>query len=124
MNSIDLTKEIEFIVKDLCKCANKQDKYALVVVNEIRKELEVLEQYKNIENEIGISLITLFKAYTDGFYVKGEEEKQYIDFENSLNAIAFKNKEMFYGHKWSFQYVKLYDYGKTWALTIEELEKC
>lgn len=83
---------------------------------------ERLGQYRAIEQELGIDLLTLFKALKNGFYVKGEEEKQYIDFENSLNAIAFKNKEMFYGHKWSYQYVKLYDYGKTWALTREELE--
>jgi len=83
--------------------------------------LELIE-YKKIEEELGIDLITLFKAYSNGFYVKGEIEKQYIDFENSLNAIAFKNGEMFYGHKWSYQYIKLNEYGKTWALTKEELE--
>lgn len=83
--------------------------------------LNKLGQLEDIEEELGIDLITLFKAYMNGFYVKGEEEKQYIDFENPLNTIAFKNKEMFYGHKWSYQYVKLYDYGKTWALTKEEL---
>lgn len=87
------------------------------------KAIDKLGQLEDIEEDLGVDLITLFKAYTDGFYVKGEEEKQYIDFENSLNAIAFKNKEMFYGHKWSYQYVKLYDYCKTWALTKEELEK-
>lgn len=81
-----------------------------------------LHDLEDIEEEIGIDLITLFKAYTNGFYVKGEAEKQYIDFENCLNATAFKNKEMFYGHKRTYQYVKLFDYGKTWALTKEELE--
>lgn len=80
-----------------------------------------LGQLEDLEDELGIDLITLFKAYTNGFYVKGEEIKQYIDFENCLNAIAFKNKEMFYGHKWTYQYVKLSDYGKTWALTKGEL---
>lgn len=80
-----------------------------------------LGQLEDIEEELGIDLVTLFKAYSNGFYVKGEEEKQYIDFENPLNAVAFKNREMFYGHKWTYQYVKLNDYGKTWALTKEEL---
>lgn len=83
--------------------------------------IDKLGQLEDIEDELGIDLITLFKAYTNGFYVKGENDKQYIDFENSLNAIAFKNGEMFYGHKWSYQYVNLKDYGKTWALTKEEL---
>lgn len=85
------------------------------------KELK-LGKLENIEEELGIDLVTLFKAYTNGFYVKGEAEKQYIDFENCLNATAFKNKEMFYGHKWTHQYVKLFDYGTTWSLVKEELE--
>lgn len=85
------------------------------------KYINKLGQLEDIEEELGIDLITLFKVYINGFYIKGEEEKQYIDFENPINSIAFKNKEMFYGHKWTYQYVKLYDYGKTWALTKEEL---
>jgi len=108
------------------RLTKKRQDCSYVVINgefyNIGEHIDKLGELEDIEDELGISLITLFKAYTDGFYVKGEEEKQYIDFENSLNAIAFKNKEMFYGHKWSFQYVKLYDYGKTWALTKEELE--
>ena len=82
-----------------------------------------LYQLEDIEDEIGIDLITLFKAYSNGFYVRGEKEKQYIDFQNYLNANAFKNKEMFYGHERCYQYVKLYDYGKDWALTKKELEQ-
>ena len=78
-------------------------------------------QLEDIEEELGIDLITLFKVYSNGFYVRGETEKQYIDFENPLNAIAFKNGELFYGHKWTYQYVKLKDYGVTWSLTKEEL---
>lgn len=85
--------------------------------------IDKLGQLEDIEEEIGIELITLFKAYSNGFYVKGEKEKQYIDFQNYLNANAFKNKEMFYGHERCYQYVKLYDYGKEWALTKQELEQ-
>ena len=83
---------------------------------------EKMLEIKRIEEELGIDLTILFKAYTNGFYVKGEAEKQYIDFENCLNATAFKNKEMFYGHKRTYQYVKLFDYGTTWSLTKKELE--
>lgn len=97
------------------------DEDYLMVNNSEEECLSKLGQLEDIEDELGIDLITLFKALENGFYVKGEIEKQYIDFENSLNAIAFKNGEMFYGHKWSYQYVKLKDYGKTWALTKEEL---
>ena len=85
--------------------------------------VDKLGKLEDIEEELGIDLITLFKAYSNGFYVKGEKEKQYIDFQNALNANAFKNKEMFYGHEYCYQYVKLYDYGKDWALTKKELEQ-
>lgn len=85
--------------------------------------IDKLGKLEDIEEEFGIDLITLFKAYSNGFYVKGEKEKQYIDFQNYLNANAFKNKEMFYGHERCYQYVKLYDYGKDWALTKKELEQ-
>ena len=85
-------------------------------------EYAKLADLEDIEEELGIELTTLFKAYSNGFYVKGEKEKQYIDFQNYLNASAFKHKEMFYGHEWHYQYVKLYDYGVTWSLTKEELE--
>lgn len=85
--------------------------------------IDKLGKLEDIEDEIGIDLITLFKTYSNGFYVKGEKEKQYIDFQNHLNANAFKHKEMFYGHEYCYQYVKLYDYGKEWALTKKELEQ-
>lgn len=85
-------------------------------------EYAKLADLEDIEEELGIELTTLFKAYSNGFYVKGEKEKQYIDFQNYLNASAFKHKEMFYGHEWHYQYVKLYDYGVTWALTRKELK--
>ena len=32
----------------------------------VKKDLEVLEEYKSIEEELGIDLITLFKALKDG----------------------------------------------------------
>lgn len=93
-----------------------------VEIMNLDKATEKLHEILEIEDELGIDLITLFKAYSNGFYVKGEKEKQYIDFQNALNANAFKNKEMFYGHERCYQYVKLYDYGKDWALTESELE--
>lgn len=118
-----LTKDNDVDSYELKETAELNGYNVLWEVKSINNAIQKLGQLEDIEDELGIDLITLFKAYTNGFYVKGEEEKQYIDFENSLNAIAFKNKEMFYGHKRTYQYVKLYDYGKTWALTKEELEK-
>ena len=47
MTSKELGEEIEAIVKDLCRFGGKQDKYALKVVEEIKKDLEVLENIKS-----------------------------------------------------------------------------
>lgn len=46
MTSKELGEEIEVIVKDLCKFGGRQDKYALEVVDEIKKRLEILEFIK------------------------------------------------------------------------------
>lgn len=115
-----LTKK-EGVITQIDKDGNitKNDFIEVKDKDEAYKKLYELE---NIEEELGMELTTLFKAYSNGFYVKGEKEKQHIDFQNYLNANAFKNKEMFYGHEYCYQYVKLYDYGKDWALTESELK--
>lgn len=125
-NYIYLNEPIKSIVTKLGQLEDILEKYNLDNANdldiEIRANRDKVYKYESIGKKLGIDLITLFKAYKNGFYVKGEEGKQYISFECSTNSIAFKFKEMFYGNKWSYEYVKLYDYGKTWALTREELE--
>lgn len=97
-------------------------------IETIEKELKEYEQYKAIEKELGVDLITLFKALREPAYVIvndkivetycghiGEECKT-IDFE--IDGKYYKNLydvETFY--------VLTKEYGKTWALTREELEK-
>jgi hypothetical protein len=82
-----------------------------------------LIEYKNIEEELGIDLITLFKALKNGIYIYANGGK-YVDegdcsFLSNINTINYSNKS-FISFKWKY-YFK--DYGKTWALTKEELEK-
>lgn len=82
-------------------------------------KLGLLEDY---EEEIGVDLITLFKAKNNGFFVKlawinngkstmvlGKE----IDDINLTRCLIF---DKVYGF-----FVCFKDYGKTWALTREEL---
>jgi len=80
-----------------------------------------LGQLEDIENELGIDLITLFKALRDGFIARYR-----FDFEFSKCVVGkdgimvdFKNKcfSNNFTDDWYFK-----DYGKTWALTKEELE--
>ena len=79
-----------------------------------------LGQLEDIEEELGIDLITLFKAIMNGFWLKRisnydfvEPYSYIIDLESSrLVQLYEENTRIFY-----FE-----DYGKTWALTKEELE--
>ena len=94
------------------------------VRNIIEKDLERLEKYKSIEEELGVDLITLFKAVKNDFYFK------YEDKIISSNDYSFQTRENIRGdwvldiisNNLSLLLIKLKDYGKTWALTKEELE--
>ena len=96
--------------------------------NSIYKKLKILE---DIEEELGIDLITLFKALIIGIWTHqeqcyGDEKQSQIRFfqvrllleENAVGCIhnsMWKGKEV-------IRTLYFKDYGKTWALTKEELE--
>lgn len=86
--------------------------------------VDKLGKLEDIEEEIGIDLITLFKALKKGVYVKfdsyfgniGELDIKIV--KDNATGICYRNK------KWYIQEedTLIKDYGKTWALTKEELE--
>ena len=76
-----------------------------------------LEQLENIEEELGVELIILFKALRDGVFINddGSVYKDYIkSIEHWPDCWGFisndEDIEVFFE-----------DYGVTWALTGEEL---
>lgn len=79
-------------------------------------------EYEDIEKELGIDIITLFKAIQRGFYYSVEYEDEleegYFKLNNTSMQIDFDKKAFIIEHQ-IFIYFK--DYGKTWALTKEEL---
>ena len=106
-----------------------------------------LQKYKDIENELGIDLPTLFKAmtqgawmregllgwcYTDGkpVFVKPEDlhfstKTYYLESRaNDSSAKGEENVACIFDMEWEdiYHIAKTKDYGKTWALTKEELE--
>lgn len=93
-----LTKE------ELENYRNTYDKFDGVESNVFEKICNELIEYKSLEEELGIDLITLFKAFKNGIYYKGKD--------NTINFCKIKESI----------YVKLKDYGKTWALDRSELE--
>lgn len=93
--------------------------------------VDKLGKLEDIEEELGIDLISLFKALKDGIWTNqeqwyGDEKQGKIRFfqvrllleENAIGCI--------YNSMWKGEEVirTLYfkDYGKTWALTKEKLE--
>lgn len=90
--------------------ANKQ------YIKEIYKKLSQLE---DIEKELGIDLITLFKALKNGIYVK---INRLIKQARIMNA-DIKHKTLTYitVEDWNEDWLNFIGYGKTWALAKEEL---
>ena len=86
-----------------------------------------IEEYYKIERELGISLITLFKALEKGFYYRAinegcPDEIWFADPNNECCGIECYGSNS-YGITWAgvdVAYTR--DHGKTWALTKEELE--
>lgn len=87
--------------------------------------LELIE-YKKIEDDLGIDFITLFETKTVWCKTLVEnmqtKEQSYQIIERNLWGINLEYKEIMVGSPYSFGSHKIQDYGKTWALTKEELE--
>lgn len=80
--------------------------------------VQIVGEYEDIEKELGIGLITLIKAISNGVWVKTKN-----DISKHL-TVALKKRHhtkeylLFYR---PYSHIYLKDYGKTWALTKEEL---
>lgn len=82
-----------------------------------------LGQLEDIEDELGIDLITLFKALKQGFYYKDKERKCRSCFVSAhFGSIELKNAGIRYSTISNNKYFYFKDYGKTWSLIKEELE--
>lgn len=81
--------------------------------------LTKLGQYEDLEEELGIDLITLFKAQTQGFYI--------INVFNEIEKVRLSEWRFNLAKKEiqrvkSSKHLSFTNYGKTWSLTKEELE--
>ena len=90
-------------------------KYSGVSINK-------LGQLEDVEEELGVNLITLFKALKQGIYARNQDN--YIECYDNVNigliGIEIVNVDFL---SCKIERVYKYDmYGKTWALTKEELE--
>ena len=136
MTSKEALDELEWFIN--CVYDSVEDGHAAYLKDEVEsasnaydkleKDLEVLEEYKSIEEELGIDLITLFKALKDGFYHIDKDKHIYKTKRTKGNGGAMSYYASYYEiiaeDAFGDQYFyKLKDYGKVWGLTKEELEQ-
>ena len=108
----------EAVLELICeaKSANIDERRVCFLRKTIEKDLDQLEEYRKIEEEIDIDLITLFKALKDGIYIN-EDGSVYKDCIKSIEH---------WSDGWGFisndDYIEALfkDYGISWALTEEE----
>ena len=109
------------LTKDL-KTPHDDTAYADIVKDAVDREyivLTKLKHYEDLEENIGIDLITLFKALNGAWFIINKKAIYvgcpylgYAENENRQLELQFRVGDIWY-------YVK--DYGKTLALTKEEL---
>ena len=93
---------------------NRLTNKELHIVDDMNKALNKLCKLEDIEEELGIDLITLFEALKYGIYKKGRN--------NFKGLILYSKMPMFSFYHKTIDAELIEDYGKTWALTREELE--
>lgn len=88
----------------------------------IRKITRKLGQLEDVEEELGIDLVTLFKAFEEDIWIKRDgmiifvpyDRKLFVFYEGNIYCELREEEEC-------VRVVSIDDYGKTWALTKEEL---
>ena len=129
MNSKEALDELEWFIN--CVYDSVEDGHAAYLkdevesasnaYNKLEKDLEVLEEYRKIEEEIDIDFITLSKILKQRFVYDNDQVKI------ELLGLHIKSDELYlYGFvedTMQAVYLRLKDYGKTWALDKEEFYK-
>lgn len=90
----------------------------------VQVAIEKLAKLEDIEEEIGITLITLFKALKNGIYAKVKNTQEICQISEIISIgekslILPSDFRRVVGINVDLDYK---DYGKTWALTRQELE--
>lgn len=123
-------------LEHICKtCDNKScpyihyEKSRCAFYGVIKQDLDKLEQYKQLEKELGISLELYVNSHLKGVYVKGMDPSwsggqineivhyTVVNFTKDYLEVRYAN-----GHKTHLLYNPLGSYGKTWAFKKEDLE--
>lgn len=127
-----IEEENKMVEERMRKTLNTEYKcFTVEEFKSIRKDLDRLEQYKSIEKELGIDLITLFKALKNGIWTNqeqtyGDAKQGKIRFFKVRLLLEEKSIGCIHNSIWKGEEVikRLYlkNYRKTWALRKEDLE--
>ena len=95
-------------------------------VEDVIEDLEVLKEYRKIEEELDIDLIKAIELCKQAnikkvVYIKDEWGIYPIKFLDYLD-VELANHRLYSNSRGVYVSLDLYEYGKTWALTKEELE--
>ena len=129
MTSKEALDELEWFIN--CVYDSVEDGHAAYLKDEVEsasnaydkleKDLEVLEEYRKIEEEIGVDFSTLSKILKQRFVYDNNQVKI------ELLGLHIKSDELYlYGFvedTMQAVYLRLKDYGKTWVLDKEEFYK-
>ena len=88
-------------------------------------EYAKLADLEDIEEELGIDLITFVKVFEQGIFVKNESTNNKIEYWSPFDVKVIKSTyqtDICYIRSKKNKYVGCFNYGKTWALIKEELE--
>ena len=91
----------------------------LKITHEIKKNLNLLEEYKKIEEELGIDLITLFKATQQGIWMK--RNKVFYFFDNLIIDLKCKCLVQIVSND-EVETFPFDGYCEDWTLSREELK--
>ena len=83
---------------------------------------EIIKWYKETTEELGVDLITLFKALEKGVWYKDYKDDDKIKFTDRVEE-NIKCKEFIVPAKYTIIGLKFRDYGETWVLDKEEFYK-
>ena len=115
-------------LSDLSFLAIGDENHTIKCKETIEKDLDRLEEYRKIEEELGIDLITLFNIDKQlntkkeiWFKIEDEIDASYR-YDGDYYIIDLKHKAFVKMVCEPIDYFYFKDYGKTWALTKEELE--
>ena len=113
-------------LSDLSFLAIGDENHTIKCKETIEKDLDQLEEYRKIEEELGIDLIKAVELCKQAnikklVYIKERWGVDTIKILDELDIELFSHR-LYKNVGGVYVSLDLYEYGKTWALTKEELE--